>query len=321
MAKVVNQEPIDMAPNDTELERNILGAVLLSTDNFDLIRFLEPDDFYSDKHRVLYEAMVVIDQKDAVINAISLTDHIELMQRADCFPYNSPSSYIVELLNAASAWESATYISREAESNARRLQEISVCRTLYLGSGQLAATAYSKNAEDALVSLEELAQSVRKKSSGADLTSVGSLLGDYMDRLDHLHLHRGQVVGIPTGLTDLDRLTGGFQRSDLIVLAARPAVGKTSMCLTMARNAAKKGHGVAVFSLEMSQEQLIQRLVSMEAGIDQQKLRTGWIEDDEWERIIDTMGRLNEMPLYIDDTPGITCAEIRSKVRRLMASS
>jgi replicative DNA helicase len=141
-----------------------------------------------------------------------------------------------------------------------------------------------------------------------------------MIKLDQLHLRRGKVVGVPSGLTDLDRLLGGFQKSDLIIIAARPAVGKTSLCLTVGRNAAKAGKGVAVFSLEMSKEQLIQRLVSMEGGIDQQRLRTGWIEDEEWERIAIATETLSALPLYIDDTPAITCAEIRSKVRRLISS-
>src|SRR5437667_10251872 len=124
-----------------------------------------------------------------------------------------------------------------------------------------------------------------------------------MNKLDQLHERRGTIVGVPTGFTDLDRLTGGLQRSDLIILAARPAVGKTSMALSLAHNAAvKHQHSVAIFSLEMSKEQLVQRLLSMDAGIDQQRLRTGWIEDDECDRIIYAIVTLSESNICIDDT-------------------
>jgi replicative DNA helicase len=141
-----------------------------------------------------------------------------------------------------------------------------------------------------------------------------------MNKLDQLHERRGTIVGVPTGFTDLDRLTGGLQRSDLIILAARPAVGKTSLALSLAHNAAVKyQHSVAIFSLEMSKEQLVQRLLSMDAGVDQQRLRTGWIEDDEWERIVYAMGTLSEANIWIDDTPGISTMEMRSKARRLQA--
>ncbi|HET8911533.1 MAG TPA: replicative DNA helicase, partial [Ktedonobacteraceae bacterium] len=141
-----------------------------------------------------------------------------------------------------------------------------------------------------------------------------------MNKLDQLHDQRGRVVGVPTGFTDLDRLTGGLQRSDLIILAARPAVGKTSLALSLAHNAAVKfKNSVAVFSLEMSKEQLVQRLLSMDAMIDQQRLRTGWIEDEEWERIVEAMGTLSEANIWIDDTAGISTVEMRSKARRLQA--
>ena len=141
-----------------------------------------------------------------------------------------------------------------------------------------------------------------------------------MNKLDQLHERRGTIVGVPTGFTDLDHLTGGLQKSDLIILAARPAIGKTSLALTMAHNTAiKHQRSVAIFSLEMSKEQLVQRLLSMDAAIDQQRLRTGWIEDDEWERIVYAMGTLSEANIWIDDTAGISTVEMRSKARRLHA--
>src|SRR5437899_11659552 len=141
-----------------------------------------------------------------------------------------------------------------------------------------------------------------------------------MNELDQLHEHRGTIVGASCGLTDLDRLTGGLQKSDLIVLAARPGIGKSSLALSLAHNTAVKyQNSVALFSLEMSKEQLAQRLLSMDASIDQQRLRTGWIEEDEWERIVYAMGTLSEANIWIDDTAGISTVEMRSKARRLHA--
>src|SRR5947199_5948089 len=141
-----------------------------------------------------------------------------------------------------------------------------------------------------------------------------------MNKLDQLHERRGTIVGVPTGLSGLDHLTGGLQKSDLIILAARPAVGKTSLALTMAHNTAiKHQRSVAIFSLEMSKEQLVQRLLSMDASIDQQRLRTGWIEEDEWDRIVYAMGTLSEANIWIDDTASISTMEMRSKARRLQA--
>ena len=155
---------------------------------------------------------------------------------------------------------------------------------------------------------------------GLTLRISAKFLADYMNKLDQLHEHRGSIVGVPTGFTDLDRLTGGLQKSDLLVLAARPGIGKTSMALSIAHNSAVKyQRSVAVFSLEMSKEQLAQRLLSMDAGIDQQRLRTGWIEDDEWDRIVVARDTLEEASIWIDDTASISTTELRSKARRLQA--
>ena len=146
------------------------------------------------------------------------------------------------------------------------------------------------------------------------------VLAEYMNKLDQLHEHRGTIVGVPTGFTDLDRLTGGLQKSDLIVLAARPGIGKSSLALSLAHNSALKyRNSIAVFSLEMSKDQLAQRLLSMDARIDQQRLRTGIIEEDEWDRIVYAMDTLSESNIWIDDTAGISTMEMRSKARRLHA--
>ncbi|MBO0780837.1 MAG: replicative DNA helicase [Ktedonobacteraceae bacterium] len=176
------------------------------------------------------------------------------------------------------------------------------------------------DAEVALDKAEQIIFDISQHHTHSDFSSVRELLTDYMVKLDQLHERRGHIIGTPTGFTDLDRLTGGLQRSDLIILAARPAVGKTSLCLSIAHNSAiRHNRSVAVFSLEMSKEQLVQRLLSMDAGIDQQRLRTGWIEDEEWDRIVTAMETLSQATIWIDDTAGISTMEMRSKARRLQA--
>src|SRR5437763_1061514 len=146
------------------------------------------------------------------------------------------------------------------------------------------------------------------------------VLAEYMNKLDQLHERRGTIVVVLTGFTDLDRITDGLQKSDLIVLAARPGIGKSSLALSLAHHAALKYHNsIAVFSLEMSRDQLAQRLLSMDARIDQQRLRTGIIEEDEWDRIVYAMDTLSEANIWIDDTAGISTMEMRSKARRLQA--
>ncbi|MGC9335373.1 MAG: replicative DNA helicase, partial [Anaerolineae bacterium] len=152
------------------------------------------------------------------------------------------------------------------------------------------------------------------------LVPIRQILSDYYDRIEYLTRHRGEMIGIPTGFTDMDKLLGGLQRSDMVILAARPSVGKTSLALSIAHNAAKKhNQRVAFFSLEMSNEQVVQRLISAETGINSQRLRRGEIAQDEWGRFIKATSDLAESLLYIDDTPGISALELRTKARRLHA--
>ncbi len=209
------------------------------------------------------------------------------------------------------------------EHYAHIVERTSILRKLIHAAGQIAALAYT--AEDATLALdkaEQLIFAISQNVQRADFEHIRDILDAYYDKLDHLHNHRGDIVGVPTGFNDLDKMTGGMQKSDLVILAARPSVGKTAFALSLAHNAAVRfGASLAIFSLEMSKEQLAQRLLSMDAAVDQQRLRTGYISDvdDEWTRISLSMGRLSEANIYIDDTAGISMIEMRSKARRLMA--
>ncbi len=209
--------------------------------------------------------------------------------------------------------------SANIESYAHIVERTAILRRLIHAAGQIAGVAYNEpDANVALDQAEKLIFNVSQRISHAEFEHIRDTLDAYLDKLGQLHSRRGDIVGVATGFSDLDKVTGGLQRSDLIILAARPAVGKTSLALSIAHNAALRyKHGIAIFSLEMSAEQLIARFLSMDANVDQQKLRTGFIDDDEWERISQSVGTLSEAEIYIDDTPGISLMEMRSKARRL----
>ena len=211
--------------------------------------------------------------------------------------------------------------SGNVEYYGRIVERTSLLRRLIHAAGQIAAIAYDSNdADEALEKAEQLIFSISQRHAHSDFVHISEILADYMNKLEQLHEKRGTIVGVPTGFADLDRLTGGLQKSDLLVLAARPGLGKTSLALSLAHNATVKfQRSVAIFSLEMSKEQLAQRLLSMDAGIDQQRLRTGWIEDDEWDRIVIARDTLEEASIWIDDTASISTTELRSKARRLQA--
>jgi replicative DNA helicase len=193
---------------------------------------------------------------------------------------------------------------------------------LIQAAGKIAAIGYEDgpDIQESIDRSEAELFAVSQRRSGDSFSALKALLHDAYDRLDYLHAHRGEIVGIPSGFPDLDQLTTGFQASDLIVLAARPSVGKTSLALNIAEHAAvREGKTVGVFSLEMSKEQLVLRLLSSVASIDSQRLRSGFLEEMDFARIAPAMNALSEAPVFIDDTPSISVMELRTKARRLQA--
>ena len=303
-----------LLPQNIEAECGVLGSIIIDPEAIvQVADFLSAEDFYRDAHRTIYETIVQLYEQREPADFITICDELE---RRNKLEEVGGASYITSLINLVPTSGNIEYYGRIVERTA-------ILRRLIHAAGEIAATAYEEgDANVALDRAEKLIFGISQRHARADFSPLSELLSDYMAKLDQLHDRRGQVVGVPTGFTDLDRLTGGLQKSDLIILAARPAVGKTSLCLSLAHNAAiKHGQSVAIFSLEMSKEQLVQRLLSMDAGIDQQRLRTGWIEDDEWERIVYSMGTLAEANIWIDDTAGISTMEMRSKARRLQAES
>jgi len=301
-----------LLPQNIEAEAGVLGSIIIDPEAIvQVADFLYADDFYRDAHRSIYEVILRLYEQHQAADFITICDELERMNKLD--DVGGPG-YVTSLINQVPTSGNVEYYGRIVERTA-------ILRRLIHAAGEIAATAYEEgDANIALDKAEQLIFSISQRSARADFSAISELLTDYMNKLEQLHEHRGSIVGVPTGFSDLDRMTGGLQRSDLIILAARPAMGKTSLALSLAHNTAlKHKQSVAVFSLEMSKEQLVQRLLSMDAGVDQQRLRTGWIEDDEWERIIYSMGTLSEATIWIDDTAGISTMEMRSKARRLQA--
>jgi replicative DNA helicase len=301
-----------LLPQNIEAECGVLGSIIIDPEAIVQISdFLRPDDFYRDAHRTIFEVIQQLYEEHEPADFITICDELE---RRGQLEEVGGASYITSLINQVPTSGNVEYYGRIVERTA-------ILRRLIHAAGQIAAIAYeADDAEAALEKAEQLIFAIGQRHARSDFSHLRDILAEYMDKLDQLHERRGTIVGVPTGFTDLDRLTGGLQKSDLIVLAARPGLGKTSLALSIAHNAAVKyQRSVAIFSLEMSKEQLAQRLLSMDASIDQQRLRTGWIEDDEWERIVIARDKLEETNIWIDDTASITTTEMRSKARRLHA--
>ncbi|MGZ3680208.1 MAG: replicative DNA helicase, partial [Ktedonobacterales bacterium] len=300
-----------LLPQNVEAEVGVLGSLLIDPEAIvQVADFLQPEDFYRDAHRSIFQAVLDLYEAGRPADLITLTDELARRGKLDEL---GGISYVSSLANQV-----PTY--RNIKQYAQIVERTAILRRLIHAAGQIAGVAYNDpDADEALEQAEKLIYDVSQRSSRSEFDSVGNILRDYLDKLDQLHERRGSIVGVASGFSDLDKMTGGLQKSDLIILAARPAVGKTALALSLAHNAALRySHGIAVFSLEMSKEQLVARLLSMDAGVDQQSLRTGYITDDEWERISESVGRLSETKIYIDDTPSIPLVEMRSKARRLM---
>jgi len=300
-----------LLPQNVEAEAGVLGSLLIDPEAVvQVAEFLRPDDFYRDAHRTIFQAVLELYESGEPADLITLTDEL---QRRGKLEDIGGVSYVSSLANQVPTIANVDYYGHIVERTA-------ILRRLIHAAGQIAAIAYNEpDASTALEEAEKLVFNVSQRISRADFDPIRETLREYIDKLDQLHERRGAIVGVASGFTDLDKMTGGLQKSDLIILAARPSVGKTALALSLAHNSTLRfGHGVAIFSLEMSKEQLVARLLSMDAMVDQHQLRTGYLTDDEWERISESVGRLSQTKMFIDDTPGITLMEMRSKARRLM---
>jgi len=306
--------PVDrLPPQNVEAEQSVLGSLLI--DREAVIRvasFLRPDDFYRETHGEIYKAILSLYERREPADFITLCDELERRNQLETV---GGASYLTSLINIVPTAAHVEHYGHIVERAAMR-------RRLIQASARIAEIAYDEalSVDDVIDLSEQHIFAVAQRRLSRDLVPLSKLLYDYYDQIEDLQQHPGATLGVSTGFIDLDKLLGGFQPSDLIIVAGRPGMGKTSLITTMAQNVAEKRKGaIAVFSLEMAGEQLVQRLVASETGIDSQRLRLGQIRDDEMDAIARAIGRLSEMPIYIDDSAGLTPFELRTKARRLAA--
>jgi replicative DNA helicase len=297
-------------PQNTDAEASLLGAILIDGDAIVKVADqIEPDDFFDTKHRHIYEAVKKLYEKRSAIDVLTLSDQLKGSGYLDMV---GGAAYLTELTNfvptAAHAEQYADIIAQKAVR--RRL--IAAGKDISQVGGD-EAKSVKELIEEAETKLFEVSQQHVKQN----IVSLEAILAESFERLDDLHKDKQKIRGIPTGFKDMDNILAGLQRSDLFILAARPSMGKTALALNLAHNVAVQAkEPVLIFSLEMSKEQLVDRLLSMESGVDAWALRTGNLTDADFEKIGHAMGALSEAPIYIDDTPGITVSDLRTKARR-----
>lgn len=298
-------------PQNIDAEKSLLGAILIDEEVLiDVAEIVKPIDFYDKRHTTIYGGIIRLFEKHSPVDLLTLTDELSKKNELDGV---GGASYLSELTNHVPT-------AAHAKSYAEIVSQAAVRRRLIKASSDISELAFNED----LTVPELLGQSeaelfgVSDASLKNDLTSIEDILDQSFERIDELFRNKGQLRGIRTGYRDLDNITAGLQRSNLIILAARPAMGKTTLVTNLAYNVATiEKKPVLFFSLEMSKEQLIDRMLADAAGVDSWNIQTGNLSEEDFSKLSDAMGEMAEAPIYIDDTPGITALELRTKARRL----
>ncbi|WP_373553518.1 replicative DNA helicase [Haliscomenobacter sp.] len=298
-------------PQAIPLEEAVLGALMIDKDALTaVLDILQPESFYLDAHQLIYRAMLRLFERSQPIDLLTVTE--ELKKTAHLEAIGGPY-YLVELTNKVAS-------SANIEYHGRLIAQKFIQRELIRVSNDIIRNAYEDTTDvfDLLDDAEQGLFSIAEKNMSRSYDTMSSLAAKALKQMEELKGKEDGLTGVPTGFVDLDRITSGWQPSDLIIMAARPGMGKTSLVLSLAKNAALDyNKGVAVFSLEMASIQLAQRLISMESEVPLQKMRNGQLEEDEWKRLKEAIERISDAPVYIDDTPGINIFELRAKCRRM----
>lgn len=299
-------------PQNVEAEQALLGSLLLNQDVvYRILELVKSRDFYQDAHGVIYDVILELNQGGQAVDLVTLTDALRskgLLEKVGGVSYLAMLSSVVPT-------------AANAEHYARIVAEKSVLRDLVATATRIAQKGYDgvDDVSELLDEAERMVLEVSGRRRKEGFTPIKDVLMQTLDYLENLARHKGDVTGIPT-FRDLDKLLSGLHNSDLIICAARPGMGKTAFCLNIAQKVAVKLKlTVAIFSLEMSKDQLVLRMLSSEAMVDQSKLRSGFLQEEDWKRLALAAGRLAEAPIYIDDTPGISVMEVRGKARKLKA--
>jgi replicative DNA helicase len=309
MTQVIDRMP----PHSVEAEEAVLGSILIDPDViFRVGEFLAGEDFYIIKNQWVWEACRALHERREPIDFVTVTHELEARSQLDEI---GGATYISHLINVVPTAIHAGGYGHIVERTANR-------RRLLRAASEIAQLAYDESGDDDLVNdrAEQSILSARRSRGVRDTRPITQVLKDYYERIRYLYEHRGEPLGVPTGFIDLDRMLGGLQKSDFIVVAARPSMGKTGLMLNVALNASQRFHQhVAVFSLEMSGGQVCERLVAQQSGIDSQRLRFGQLTDEDWPMFVQTTSGLCDVGIWIDDTPALSPMQLRAKARRLHA--
>lgn len=297
-------------PHNIEAEQAVLGAVFLEPEAIvTASEVLLPEDFYRASHQRIFEAMLNLSDKGEPIDLVTVTT---ALSDAKLLEEVGGVSYLSDLANSVPTAANIEYYAKIVE-------EKSTLRRLIHAATNIVKTCYDEeDVENVLNDAERSVLEVSNRKNTGNFKNIKDVLIDVYDNIEMLHHHDNEITGVPTGFKDLDQITSGFQKNDLIIIAARPSVGKTAFALNIAQNVAIHAQeNVAIFSLEMGAEQLVMRMLCAEGNIDAQRLRTGRLESEDWGKLTMAMGSLSNSGIFIDDTPGIKVSEIRSKCRRL----
>jgi replicative DNA helicase len=300
-----------LPPQNIEAEQSILGGILIENRAINkVMEILTDDDFYRDAHRKIYNAIINLSERDEPADLITLTNELRKMDQLDSI---GGASYVASLIDLVPTAANIEYY-------AKIVREKSILRRLIQTSTEIITQGYEDHGdvEGFLDEAERAIFEISEKRVKPSFYSIRDIVKDSFKTLEKLYEKKELVTGVPSGFKELDQRTAGFQPSDLIIVAGRPSMGKTAFCLNVAQYAAiEKGIPVAIFSLEMSKEQLVIRLLCSEAHVEGTRLRTGYLNESDWPRLTLAAGNLSDAPIYIDDTAALSVLELRAKARRL----
>ncbi|OCS87916.1 replicative DNA helicase [Caryophanon tenue] len=298
-------------PHNQEAEQAVLGAIFLDpTTLITASEILRAEDFYRSAHQKIFETLIRLSDQGKAIDVVTVTEELSSKKELENV---GGVAYLMELSSAVPTAANVGYYAKIVEEKA-------LLRRLIHVATKIAEDGYTREDEvEALLGeAERKVMEVANRKNASDFRHIKDVLVNTYDNIEQLQHRTGDVTGVPTGFVDLDKLTAGFQRNDLIIVAARPSVGKTAFALNVAQNVAVRANeNVAIFSLEMGAEQLIMRMLCAEGNIDAQNLRTGALTPEDWNKLMIAMGTLSDSGIFIDDTPGVRISEIRAKCRRL----
>ncbi len=298
-------------PQSVEAEQSVIGSMLIDKEVIPVVmEVLKPEDFYRPDHKEIYDVIIELFDKAQPIDLITVSERLRLHGKLDLV------GGLEYLTNIATEVPTTANVKHYAKI----VEEKSLLRKLIKASSDIVDLGFNASEEVSFI-LDKAEQNIfdiLQKRSSQGFVPIKDVLVDTFNKLEELYNNKGHITGIPTGFVDLDFKTSGLHNSDLVLIAARPAMGKTAFALNLAQNAAvHSGIPVALFSLEMSKEQLVNRMLCSEAMVDSNKMKTGQLEDNDWQKVARALGPLSEAPIFIDDTPGISITEIRAKCRRM----